>query len=282
MNRLMIPGTASGQTAMGTGRPAACALVDMDGARVLVDAGPGCAAALAETLGAGRAAVDAVCLTHLQAGHVLDLGAVLHGIWLAGRAEPVRLFGPPGTARMLRGVMQALAYDTTLRHYTAGLPPFDAAVQVIETVPGGAEAWELGQGVVLDCLPVPHPPCEHVLAWRLRGSRRVVVVGDAAAHPPLAAFAQGADVLVHGAVNPDGLRARLAGTPGARHLAAAVEQVHATLEQVVALAQAAGVGRLVLSGLIPERGKRSEWMARGRLLWEGSLVVARDGEEFPL
>lgn len=277
MNRLMIPGTASGQAAMATGRPAACALIDLDGARVLVDAGPGCAAVLAERLGAGRATIDVVCLTHLQAGHVLDLGAVLHGIWLAGRATPLALCGPPGTARMLQGVMQALAYDTTLRHYTAGLPPFDSFVQVHEGTP-----VEIAPGLVLDSLPVPHPPCEHARAWRLAGSRRVVVVGDAAAHAPLADFARGADALVHGAVNADALRTRLAGTPGARQLAAVVEQGHATLDQVLALAQAAGVGRLVLSGLIPERGKRADWMARARALWDGDVAVARDGEEFAL
>jgi ribonuclease BN (tRNA processing enzyme) len=276
MHRLTIPGTASGQTALATGRPAACALIDTDGARVLVDAGPGCAAALAQTLGAGRAAIDAVCVTHLQAGHVLDLGAVLHGIWASGRAEPVALCGPAGTGRMLQGVMQALAYDTTLRRYVAGLPPFEAFVQVQE-----GDRAEV-RGLVLDALPVPHPPCEHALAWRVTGSRRVVVAGDAAAHPPLAEFARGADVLVHGAVNPDGLRAALAGTPGARHLAAAVEQAHATLEQVVGTARAAGVGRLVLSGLIPERGKRADWLARARALWDGEVSVARDGEEFPL
>lgn len=276
MNRLLLLGVASGSGAVRTGAVAASALLEMDGRRILIDAGPGVAQALA---GHDRAGIDTVCLTHLHAGHVLDLGAVLHGIWTAGRREPVTLWGPPGTRALWDGICAALAYDTTIRGYTDALPPFGGMVTLRDLAEGRLDATG---DVVLRGMRVPHPPLEQCFALRFTGSARVTFSGDTAFHPPLAELARKSDVLVHAAMLPEAVAARLAGATEAERRIAAVHMAHATVDHAARIARQARVRRLVLTHLVPDGQDEGEWLKRAAANWDGPVSVGRAGLEIRL
>ena len=48
--------------------------------------------------------LDAICLTHHHADHVAGLPGVLHTVANAGRTEPLTIFGPPDTGRIVAGL----------------------------------------------------------------------------------------------------------------------------------------------------------------------------------
>ena len=188
--------------------------------------------------------LSVVAISHFHPDHVSDLPALL---WLsnATRKEPLPLAGPSGN------------------DLVPGLPTFlsrlfdakDGAFQVLGTTLGGPSVGGPGGGVRLDvrvvdvakaapstvfdqdgmtvtALGIPHGSIP-TLAYRVQaGNRSVVFSSDqTGAAPGFIDFARGADVLVmHLAV------AAGAGTP-----------LHASPGVVGRVAQAAGVGRLIVS-----------------------------------
>jgi ribonuclease BN (tRNA processing enzyme) len=177
-----------------------------------------------------------------------------------------------------------MAFDTALRHREMGRPLLADLVEV-----GHLQEGVVQDGpVALHALPVPHPPVEHAFALRFDGTRRVVFSGDTAHYTPLAAFARGADVLLHSACLPGQVEALAAAEPPDNPWARAkeaLELAHASVGQVGRIAQAARVRHLVLHHLIPAPGGAEApaiWADRVRERWNGLLTVGHDGLEVPL
>jgi hypothetical protein len=112
-----------------------CLLVLAGGKLVLVQAGEGAAAGLAE-LGAPLQLLDAVILLDLSAPSISGLDGVRDLSWLAGRQSPLRVIGPPGVETVTKGLdlsrEQADAIATV--SLTSGGLRFDAAVMHPSTV----------------------------------------------------------------------------------------------------------------------------------------------------
>jgi ribonuclease Z len=82
-------------------------LVRTDGERTLFDCGEGTQIAWRAT-GWGFRRLGAICISHTHADHVAGLPGLLHAVANAGRTEPVDLYGPLGTADVVRG-LQSIA-----------------------------------------------------------------------------------------------------------------------------------------------------------------------------
>jgi ribonuclease Z len=85
----------------GTGSPMldpkranACTAIVAGGHVVVIDAGPGAWAKLAQAM-VPAAQVDTVLLTHLHSDHLGDLGEVAVQSWIRGRTVPLEVYGPP-------------------------------------------------------------------------------------------------------------------------------------------------------------------------------------------
>jgi ribonuclease BN (tRNA processing enzyme) len=256
-------------------------LVELDGRRILVDCGIGAARALVEA-GVDLRTLDLVLITHLHSDHVLELGPLLHTAWTTGLARPIRVFGPAGIDGYLQGFLTSMAVDNAIRVADEGRTPLTELVDLATY----AEGDVLDEpGLVLRALEVPHPPITPCYALRIDGSRSVVLSGDTAYHPPLAAFAQGADVLVHEAMLPEGVEEIVRKTGLGDRLRAHLHAAHTTADDAARIARAAGVGRLVLNHLIPvddPRFTEADWLARCAAVWNGPVTVGRDGLEIAL
>jgi ribonuclease Z len=135
----------------GTGSPMldpkranACTAIIAGGHVVVIDAGPGAWAKLAQAM-VPAAQVDTVLLTHLHSDHVGDLGEVAVQSWIGGRKVPLEVYGPSapdayalprdaegdtfgksGTEDVVRGFAQAYNTDAAFRivhHDPAYMPP---------------------------------------------------------------------------------------------------------------------------------------------------------------
>jgi len=78
-------------------------LVRIDGSLILFDCGEGTQIAWRQYHW-GFKRLDAICLTHHHADHVAGLPGLFHTVANAGRTEPMHIYGPPDTDRIVNGL----------------------------------------------------------------------------------------------------------------------------------------------------------------------------------
>jgi ribonuclease Z len=117
------------------GRWLSSLLLRANGELVLFDCGEGTQIAW-RTAGWSFRRLAAICISHTHADHVSGLPGLLHAVANADRTEPVDLYGPPGTAQVVRGL-----------RVIAPFLPFE--LRVTELV--GGEAFDLPSGLEGTC-----------------------------------------------------------------------------------------------------------------------------------
>ena len=216
---------------------------------------------------------------------------------LAGIPEPgnpvIRPSEPtPGTSSFVRHLVESFAADlndrilaahrrnpfTSLRTHDL-LPPVPVDLTV-GTCPS-VEPWLVLQDdtVRVTATLVEHGTMYPCLAYRFdTADGSAVFSGDTVPSENLVRLARGADVLVHEVIDaqygtwqfgPGPL------TPAQERAVATVLDKHTSTEQVGAVAQAAGVGTLVLTHLVPASVPTERW-ERAVSGFDGRVVVGQD------
>ena len=243
-----------------------------------------------------------IFFTHMHADHMLGIIGLFRTLSLQGRTEPMRLWGPRGSAALLR---QAIALGTDkqpfpleINEITAETPiarkgysivPYDAdhkdkialGYAVAEEIRLGrfnpekareigipeGPAWgriHKGESVTLDDGRVIQPS---ELVGPTRAGRRVVFTGDSRPSEATIEISKGADVLIHEATFAD------------EELPRAIETGHATAREAAEVAAKAEVKRLVLTHLSARYSvNTSELLQQAKEVFP-ETVVARDGYE---
>src|SRR5262245_46235806 len=257
--RVLLCGTSS--PIPSPSRAEACTAVFAGGRMWIVDTGPGSWRALALRRIRGEA-VGAILYTHLHSDHIGELGEFNLQTWVAGRPNPLRVYGPEGITDLVRGFTQAYAADTRFRvaHHGGELLPPERAVMIAEPIElDGADSRRVldEDGVVVTAFAVAHDPVKPAFGYRFDyGGRSVVVSGDTAPSPNLVAQARGADVLVHEAqsnavVHIMEAAARETGQPRIAKILGDIPSYHTDPGDAAREAVAAGVRLLVLTHLTP-------------------------------
>jgi ribonuclease BN (tRNA processing enzyme) len=131
-----------------------------------------------------------------------------------------------------------------------------------------------------------HPPITESFALKFEfPGKTVVFSGDTAYFPPLAAFAKGADILVHEVMYGPALDELVMRNTNAATLMAHLKASHTLAADVGRIATEAGVKTLVLSHFVPAdaTGVTAEkWADAVRPTYKGDLVVAHDLTEILL
>ena len=276
-DRLVLLGTKGGPAIRpgGAAMPTS-SLLEIGGRRVVVDCGLGVTRGLVDA-GMDLRDLDLIVVTHLHSDHVLELGPLLHTAWTAGLSRPVEVVGPPGTAAVWEGFLASLSFDVGLRIEDEGRLDLRGLVRVREHGEGPAGL----DGLSAEALRVDHPPVTDCFAWSFEaGGWRVVFSADTARFPPLAAFARGADVLVHEAMLAAGVDRIVARSSGGERLRAHIARSHTEAADAARIAAEAGVGHLVLHHLIPADDPavtEADWLAAVRPHFDGPVTVGRDG-----
>lgn len=260
----MFLGTAGATPTVDRGLPAT--LIARGGERILVDCGEGTQRQLMRSV--GMAHIDTILLTHLHGDHYLGLPGFLKTLSLAGREEPLRLFGPSGLYELLREVERIIGrprfpflVEEARPETVLEMPGYVLkAARTEHSLPG--LAWCLEEqpragmfhperAVELGVAPGPdfgrlqrgeavmvadgrsvHP--EEVMD-EARPSRKIVITGDTRPAEAIVRLAQGASVLVHDSTFAESEQGR------------AVETGHSTAKEAAGVAQRAGVATLVLT-----------------------------------
>ncbi len=228
---------------------------------VLVDCGGSPVARLRQA-GVNPLALRAVLVTHLHADHAYGLPALVQGLRLLGRREPLAIRCRPEHVEALR---QLLALFGLLER-----APFSLALEPVPPAPGA-------HVLALDRLVFSAAPNEHGampnfavrVDVRGRPGRAVVYSSDTAPCPGVAALARGAHTLVHEATFPHRDRGRFG--------------VHATAREAGQVAREAGVRRLILAHVEAEyHGELDALAAEAREEFGGEVEVARELVPYPM
>lgn len=278
---------------------------------------------LADPLGVGSGNVlrdiEAFFITHLHADHAMDLPNFLHCGYNQGWPDfsvPVigpwprwfrqDQFGPevpeegiraPGAADFVSRIIDAAAADLLDRVYaskqTSGeerLHGVDIAVPP-ELVDADAYtecrpflAYEDDRIRVMATL-TKHGAMFPSLAYRFETeTASVVFSGDTGPNKNVIELAQGADILVHEAIDRTFALDRYGKPPYTPEQQAFVDFVlskHTTADLVGGIAQEAGVRKVILSHLVPANAPDEHWW-EGRDDFDGEYIVGEDLDVFEL
>ena len=243
-------------------RAGPCTAILADGQFLLIDAGPGSWRVL-DRLNLPVARLSALLLTHLHSDHIGEVGEAVEQSWIAGRRQPLPIYGPPGTEDVVAGFAQAYRRDVGYRvaHHGAEAMPGDAAPAIAHVLPppeGTASAPVFARdGLEVRVFRVEHAPVDVAYGYRIdwRG-RTVVISGDTKKSPSVIDNARGADLLLHEALAASMTgraveRAAALGITRTAKLAGDVADYHTTPVEAAEVAQAAGVQRLVYTHIFP-------------------------------
>lgn len=252
--RVFMCGTSSPLGA--PGRAQACVAVTAGDALYLVDAGTGSNDVM-QFAGEPLQPLRAILLTHFHSDHIAGIADFNLASWVAGRPAPLRIVGPAGVERIAAGFNEAFALDRRYRvaHHGPELLPPELGVLEAEAVAAGIILEH--DGLRITAFPVDHSPVEPAFGYRFdHGGRSVVVSGDTVVVETLRAAAQDADLLLHDAlslpiVRAAEARARQAGRTRQATILRDIQDYHAAVRDLPALAASADVGMLALYHLVP-------------------------------
>ena len=134
-------------------------------------------------------------ITHHHSDHNAEFGLLVYNAWATGLQTPVDAYGPAGMRALAQGFWDAYKFDIDTRIADEGRPDLRKLVNVHEY--GEGPVMAIGDAKVT-ALRNEHLPITESFALKFEfPGKTVVFSGDTAYFPPLAAFAKGADILVH-------------------------------------------------------------------------------------
>jgi ribonuclease Z len=215
--------------------------------------------------------LSAVLLTHLHSDHITDLNDIITSHWVMSPGPvALRVIGPPGTQRVVDGVLAMLDLDTRYRidhHATLNDPP---EVDVTEVEPGAV--LELADATVT-VYETDHRPVAPTVGYRVEhDGATAALAGDTVPCSGLDALCAGADIYVQTVIRADLVRA----IPNPR--LQDILDYHSTVEQAAQTAARAGVATLVLTHYVPPMvaGSEEQWRALAAAHFNGPVILGPD------
>jgi len=276
--------------------------VRVGGAVYLFDVGSGTRRQLARA-GLSIDKVRGVFISHHHIDHTAELGPIIVSRWLHGPdGAPLPIYGPPGTAVLVNGLINAFA-PTVNASFTVldrkPLPKLESTVAAhdISTLRDPDLIFEdkniRVSAVMVDHFQIPpNIPLEtlpEALAFRVEaGGRSFVFSGDTGVSANLEKLAVNCDVLITEVVDPvaiaDSVHRRQGLSPAvADSLVKSITTNHLSPREIGKLAAGAGVGKVVLTHFVPGFSFQPD-IENYRLgiapTFQGPVVLARDLDRF--
>ena len=296
MIRLTFLGTAASRPTVA--RNVSSLAVQREGEFMLFDCGEGTQRQMMR-YGTGFG-IQSIFITHLHADHFLGVIGLLRTMGLQGREDPLSLFGPPGSRRVLEGAVhlgiERTQFPVHISELHAGecvkhdkyeircfgvahgvnalgyalveqerLGRFDPEQARALGVPEGPLFGHLHRGETVEVDGRAISPDD--LVGPPRPGRKIVYTGDTRPTPSVVEVATGADVLVHEA------------TFGEEEAERARQTLHSTVAEAADVARQAGVRRLVLTHISARYAENPKLLETEAKTIFAKKQVARDGLE---
>jgi ribonuclease Z len=278
-------------------RASACTAVIAGKSLYLVDIGPGSERKL-ELMQLNPGEVKALLLTHFHSDHIGDLGELMLKRWSGGSMkQPLDVYGPEGVETVVKGLNLAYSLDGAYRishHGPEIVPPGGAGglARPFRFSPGKEETVIIDRdGLRVTAFAVDHAPVKPAVGYRFGyKGRSVVISGDTVSAQSLVEKAQGADLLVHEALQPAMINilkevAQNIGRGNLAKIMGDILQYHASPEDAARIAEKAGVRHLLLTHIIPPlpaSDLKAAFLGDSKKYYHGPITVGEDGMLFSL
>jgi ribonuclease Z len=243
-------------TLLGTGCPSVdhkrfgpSNLISTKAAKILVDCGSGITQRLHE-LNVSSADIDALLFTHLHSDHAVDLYQLIISSWHSYRVKPWKIYGPKGTKKFVKKIMDAWADERRLRisyESRASARAFDIQVTEFKSI-GNIKIKDLN----IKYFEVDHKPVKFAYGFCFTNkNKKLTISGDTRPCENLMKYAQKSDVLLHEVfIEGEILQINKMRTKKTLHN---VQRYHTTSTQVGKVAFIANAKKLVLTHFVPTR-----------------------------
>jgi ribonuclease Z len=243
-------------TLLGTGCPSVdhkrfgpSNLVSTKGAKILVDCGSGITQRLHE-LKISSADIDVLLFTHLHSDHAVDLYQLIISSWHSYRIKPWKIYGPKGTKKFVKKIMDAWADERKLRisyESRASAKAFDIQVTEFKSI-GNIKIKDLS----IKYFEVDHKPVKYAYGFSITNkNKKLTISGDTRPCENLMKYAQKSDVLLHEVfIEGEILQINKMRTKKTLHN---VQRYHTTSTQVGKVAFIAQAKKLVLTHFVPTK-----------------------------
>lgn len=297
---LAPPGTNSLLLVLGSGNPlpnpfrrGPSSGVIVDGKLYLFDAGAGIWAALgrAASLHGGKISValdvdrlSPLFLTHLHPDHTVGLPELIMLSWYLNRATPINIFGPPGTERRVKLIIEA--WKDTIDFDLANDPssPKDGWRAVGHDVATSRSQAVFEDGTVkIEAFQHKHFKLPYNYAYRVTTPDRVIVIGgDSASDDRLIEAARDADVFMSEVITQADLKNAPWGGDTVAEKEALIKQYHLMPIELARIATKARVKTLILGHVqnysVPF--EEDAVLKEVRQHYQGTVYQARDSDIF--
>ena len=243
-------------TLLGTGCPSVdhkrfgpSNLVSTKTAKILVDCGSGITQRLHE-LKVSSADIDVLLFTHLHSDHAVDLYQLIISSWHSYRIKPWKIYGPKGTKKFVKKVMDAWSDERNLRilyESRASAKAFDIQVTEFKSF-GNIKMKDLN----IKYFEVDHKPVKYAYGFCFTNkNKKLTISGDTRPCENLMKYAQNSNVLLHEVfIEGEILQINKMRTKKTLHN---VQSYHTTSTQVGKVAFISRAKKLVLTHFVPTR-----------------------------
>ncbi len=243
-------------TLLGTGCPSVdhkrfgpSNLISTKTAKILVDCGSGITQRLHE-LKVSSADIDVLLFTHLHSDHAVDLYQLIISSWHLYRIKPWKIYGPKGTKKFVKKIMDAWADERKLRisyESRASAKAFDIQVTEFKSI-GNIKIKDLN----IKYFEVDHKPVKFAYGFCFTNkNKKLTISGDTKPCENLMKYAQRSDLLLHEVfIEGEILQINKMRTQKTLHN---VQSYHTTSTQVGKVAFIARAKKLVLTHFVPTR-----------------------------
>ena len=252
--------------------------VIVDGVPYIFDAGTGIvrrtvAATRAGVTGLALPSLQRVFLTHLHSDHTLGLADLIFTPWIQGRDLPLEIYGPPGTQRLVNGILDGNDEDTRERIASSGGPAASALQPNVHEVAVGVVYKD--SRVTIRAFAVPHSGWKYAFGYRVETPDRTIVIsGDTRMSTAIATACDGCDVLIHEVYSDAGFK----NVPPARQVYHA--QAHTSATQLGTVATAARAKLLILTHILFFGSTEERVLSEVRSTFAGNVILPRDLQVF--
>jgi ribonuclease BN (tRNA processing enzyme) len=216
---------------------------------------------------------ERVFLTHLHSDHTLGLADVIFTPWIQGRITPLDIYGPPGTSRLVNGILDGNAEDIAERIAAAGGPSPNGWKAVVHEITEGVVFQD--SVIKVSAFRVPHADWKYAFGYRIETRDRTIVIsGDTRFFPAIADQCHGCDVLLHEVYSDSGF----ATVPPLRQ--AYHKHAHTAATQVGDIATQAKPGLLILYHQLFFGASEETLLSEVRSRFTGRLASAHDLDVF--
>jgi ribonuclease Z len=230
--------------------------------------------------GSGLTDLDALFVTHHHSDHIVGIPDLLMTRWLneveRKGQEPLPIYAPEGEAsQLIKGMLDGWKSEMEMRKAHTGRPTIaETNVRAFKTSKDQTTMVAQLDEVVVSAIAVDHEPVVPAVAYRIdTPDGSVVVSGDTAVCHQVEELSAGVDLLIHEAIRAEGL-VGLVSDPQR------LLEYHAECGPLGAMAERAGVPRLVLTHMVPPPKNRAEESAFANDIraggYTGEIVVAKD------